>query len=316
MKLGVVMDPIHKIQPKKDTSYAILLEGQRRGWTLHYMEPDQLFIHNGKAFGNAQTLRLHHSENLDYTLGEQITTPLSEFDVIFMRKDPPFDMEYIYLTYILEHAEKSGTCVINKPQSLRDANEKSFATYFPQCCPPTLISRNLQQLDTFIQQQDKVVLKPVDGMGGEGIFQSDKNDPNLKMLLKTMTQDGQKTIVAQTYLDVHTHGDKRIFLINGEPLSYCLTRKPSGTDFRANLIAGGRGEASELMPHDRWICEQIGPTLKAKGLMLVGIDVIGDFLTEINVTSPTGVRQVEAAFGVNICGQLLDEVQALIKHKG
>ena len=313
IKLGMVMDPISQINIKKDTSFAMLLEAQARGWELHYIELEDLFLSNGQAYARTRTVEVQRdSEQWHRFTGEQ-QIALSELDTIIMRKDPPFNQEYIYATYILEQAEREGVYVINKPQSLRDANEKMFTAWFPQCCTDTLVARHPQKIRDFLQQHKEIILKPLDGMGGASIFLVRENDPNLSVILETMTEHGQRFIMAQKYLPAIKDGDKRILMINGEPVPYCLARIPSSGESRGNLAAGGRGEGRPLSDRDRWIAEQVGPTLKAKGLVFVGLDVIGDYLTEVNVTSPTCVQELDKQFGLNISGQLMDHIEAYLQ---
>jgi glutathione synthase len=310
IKLGMVMDPISQINIKKDTSFAMLLEAQARGWELHYIELDDLFLSNGQAYARTRSLEVQRDANQWHRFTGEQQIALSELDTIIMRKDPPFNQEYIYATYILEQAEREGVYVVNKPQSLRDANEKMFTAWFPQCCTDTLVARNPQKIRDFLQQHKEIILKPLDGMGGASIFLVRENDPNLSVILETMTEHGQCFIMAQKYLPAIKDGDKRILMVNGEPVPYCLARIPSSGESRGNLAAGGRGEGRPLSDRDRWIAEQVGPTLKAKGLVFVGIDVIGDYLTEVNVTSPTCVQELDKQFGLNISAQLMDHIEA------
>lgn len=306
ISLAVVMDPIESIHPEKDTTLALLLQAQSRGYQISYMEMKDLFVKDGLPFGDTRALTLFDDLSHWVDFGNTETKPLEQFDVILMRKDPPVTMEYIYATYILEQAESRGTLIVNKPQSLRDANEKMFTTWFPQCMPPTLVSAKIHILKDFVQQHDTVVFKPLAGMAGLSIFKCTKDDPNLTVILETLTQFGSQYIMAQKYVPEILQGDKRIFLLDGEPIPYALTRIPKAGEIRGNLAAGGTGVGVLLSDRDRWICQQIGPTLKARGLMFVGIDVIGDYLTEINVTSPTCVREIEKAFNINITNQILD----------
>jgi glutathione synthase len=310
IKLGMVMDPISQINIKKDTSFAMLLEAQARGWELHYIELEDLFLSNGQAYARTRSLEVQRDANQWHRFTGEQQIPLSELDTIIMRKDPPFNQEYIYATYILEQAEREGVYVVNKPQSLRDANEKMFTAWFPQCCTDTLVARNPQKIRDFLQQHKEIILKPLDGMGGASIFLVRENDPNLSVILETMTEHGQRFIMAQKYLPAIKDGDKRILMVNGEPVPYCLARIPSSGESRGNLAAGGRGEGRPLSDRDRWIAEQVGPTLKAKGLVFVGIDVIGDYLTEVNVTSPTCVQELDKQFDLNISAQLMDHIEA------
>ncbi|MGB0458401.1 MAG: glutathione synthase [Porticoccaceae bacterium] len=291
--LGIVMDPIQSINYLKDTSLSILLAAQRQGYKLFYIEQGDLFLENGLPFAEICPLRVFDSPDRWYELDNRSAVPLDEIDVVLMRKDPPFDSEYIYSTYILEAAEKRGTLVVNKPQSLRDCNEKVFATEFPQCTPPLLVSRSLKRLKGFLEEHQDVVFKPLDGMGGTSIFRVKADDQNLNVILETLTQYGSQTIMAQKYLAGISDGDKRVLIVDGEVIPYCLARIPSANDFRGNLAAGGRGEVRPLSDRDQWIAKQIAPTLVERGLLFVGLDIIGDYLTEINVTSPTCVQEID-----------------------
>ena len=287
IKLGMVMDSIDHINIKKDTSFAMLLEAQSRGWELHYMELNDLFLRNGRAYARTRTLTVKRDVQQWYQfIGEQ-DIPLDHLNVIMMRKDPPFDQEYIYATYLLERAESMGVYVVNKPQSLRDANEKLFTAWFPQCCAETLVAREPARIRSFLLEQGEIILKPLDGMGGTSIFHLRQNDPNLSVILETMTQYNSRYVMAQKYIPEIKNGDKRILMINGEAVPYSLARIPAEGESRGNLAAGGRAEGRELTEQDWWIAKQVGPTLREKGLVFVGLDVIGDKLTEINVTSPT-----------------------------
>ncbi len=300
IKLGVVMDPIASIKIKKDTTFAMLLAAQARGWELHYFEQGDLYAQQGRAYGRSSLLRVQDDINDWFHCAAQREIALEELDIILMRKDPPFDMEYIYSTYLLELAEQRGVLVANKPQSLRDANEKLFALQFPQCCPPTLVSRDLQRFKAFLAEHGDIVVKPLDGMGGASVFRLRHADPNLGVILETLTAHGQRLSMAQRYIPEVVAGDKRILLIDGEPIPYALARIPQSGETRANLAAGGRGEGVALSERDQWICQQVAPRLRAMGLLFVGLDVIGDYLTEINVTSPTCARELDAQFGLNI----------------
>lgn len=305
-KLGVVMDPIGSINYKKDTTLALLWAAQERGWALFYIEPSGLFLDGCTPMARGRPLAVHRDPGRWYDLEDETETVLSELDVILMRKDPPFDLEYIYATYLLERAEQHGTLVVNRCQSLRDCNEKLFATVFPECCPPLVVSRDMSILRAFHAKHKDVIYKPLDGMGGSAIFRVREDDPNLSVVLETLTGSGQQTIMAQQYLPEIAEGDKRILMINGEPVPYCLARVPLAGESRGNLAAGGSGRVQPLSQRDQWIAEQVGPALKARGLFFVGLDVIGDYLTEINVTSPTCLREIEAESGLDIAGQLLD----------
>ncbi|HXH03757.1 MAG TPA: glutathione synthase [Candidatus Competibacteraceae bacterium] len=309
IQLGVVMDPIQTIHTKKDTTFAMLLAAQARGWTLHYFEQRDLFLRDGEVYGRARLLQVKDDPHDWFLFLGERELPLAELDVILMRKDPPFDLEYIYTTYMLEHAEARGTLVVNRCQSLRDANEKLFALHFPQCCPPTLVSRERTRLKAFLQEQGDIVVKPLDGMGGTSVFRLRPDDPNINVVLETLTERDRRQIMAQRYIpEVVQGGDKRILLIDGEPIPYALARIPAAGETRANLAAGGRGVGVPLSARDYWICSQVGPTLRDKGLMFVGLDVIGDYLTEVNVTSPTCARELDAQFGLDIAGQLMEHI--------
>ena len=307
-KLGVVMDPIGSIHYKKDTTLALLWAAQDRGWVLFHIAPDGLFLDGETPMASAQPLTVHHNPEHWYDLGDTVTLSLAELDVILMRKDPPFDMEYIYATYLLERAEQQGALVVNRCQSLRDCNEKLFATEFPQCCPPLLVSRDMDRLRAFHAQHGDVIFKPLDGMGGSAIFRAKPDDPNISVILETLTHSGRQTIMAQQYLPDIKEGDKRILMINGEAVPWCLARVPLAGESRGNLAAGGAGRVQALTERDQWIASQVGPTLRDRGLYFVGLDVIGDYLTEINVTSPTCLREIEAESGLDIAGQLLDSL--------
>jgi len=292
-KLGVIMDPIAGINPKKDTTLALLLAAQARGWSLCYFEQSDLALENGRAVARQTPLEVIDDYTHWFTLGTAETRPLAEFDCLLMRKDPPFDSEYVYSTYLLEAAEREGVLVVNRPRSLRDYNEKIFATHFPQCTPPLLVSRDPQRLRAFHRDHQDVIYKPLDGMGGIGIFRAKRGDPNLSVIIETLTEQGTRTIMAQRYIPEISAGDKRILVIDGEPVPYCLARVPEVGESRGNLAAGGTGIVQPLSPRDRWIAEQVAPTLRDKGLLFVGLDVIGDYLTEINVTSPTCAREID-----------------------
>ncbi|KMM78693.1 glutathione synthase [Pseudomonas deceptionensis] len=309
VRVGIVMDPIAGISYKKDSSLAMLLAAQDRGWTLFYMEQQDLYLNEGKARARMKPLKVFANPEKWFELDAETDTALSDLDVILMRKDPPFDMEFVYSTYLLEQAERDGVLIVNKPQSLRDCNEKLFATQFTQCTPPTVVSRRADVLREFAAKHGDVILKPLDGMGGTSIFRHRVGDPNLSVILETLTANGTQQIMAQGYLPAIKDGDKRILMIDGEPVPYCLARIPAAGETRGNLAAGGRGEARPLSDKDRWIAAQVGPTLREKGLLFVGLDVIGEHLTEINVTSPTCIREIDNAFGTNIGALLMDAIE-------
>ncbi len=310
MKLGVVMDPIEDITFVKDTTLGLLLAASARDYSLYYMQQSDLYLDDGQPKALVQALSVHDNPEHWFDLGEKETIDLDQLDVVLMRKDPPFDNEYIYSTYILEAAEAKGTLIVNNPQSLRDCNEKVFATQFPQCCPPVVVSRNSDILRQFHQQHGDVIFKPLDGMGGAGIFRCKADDPNIGVILETLTLFGQQQIMAQRFIPEIKAGDKRILVIDGEPVPYALARVPAEGETRGNLAAGGQGVPQPLTDRDRWIVDQVAPTLKAKGLIFVGLDVIGDYLTEINVTSPTCARELDRAYDTNIGGRLMDAIEA------
>jgi glutathione synthase len=309
IKFGMVMDSIDHINIKKDTSFAMLLEAQSRGWELHYMELNDLFLRNGRAYARTRTLKVQRNQKQWYEFIAEQDIPLEQLDTILMRKDPPFDQEYIYATYLLERAESSGVYVVNKPQSLRDANEKLFTAWFPQCCAETLVAREPARLRRFLQEEGEIILKPLDGMGGTSIFHLRQGDPNLSVILEIMTQYNSRYVMAQKYIPEIKDGDKRILMVNGEAVPYALARIPALGETRGNLAAGGRAEGRPLTEQDWWIANQVGPTLREKGLIFVGLDVIGDTLTEINVTSPTCVQELDSQFGLNISGLLMDHIE-------
>ena len=308
-RLGIVMDPIENIVPKKDSSLAMLLEAERRNYEIHYMLQSDLKLLAGKAM--AQTTILSVEDNLEkwYKFGEQQQVNLDELDVILMRKDPPFDMEYIYTTYILERAEIDGTLIVNKPSSLRDMNEKIYTAWFSDCSPLTLVTRSMNEIRQFVKTHKKIVIKPLDGMGGKSIFVVNHTDKNTNVIIETLTDYGKKFAMAQIYIPEIKEGDKRILLIDGEPIPYCLARIPSAQDNRGNLVTGARGKGKKLTDQDIQICKKIGPVLKENGIVFCGIDVIGDYLTEINSTSPTGIKELDRNFNLNISGMLFDEIE-------
>ena len=315
VKVGVVMDPIANINYKKDTTMAMLWAAQARDWQLFYIEQTDLYLEQSVARARMAPLTVFHDPDSWFSLEDYEDSDLAELDVILMRKDPPFDTEYIYSTYILEAAERMGTLVVNRCQSLRDCNEKVFATQFPQCCPPVLVSADMDRLKGFHQQYADVIFKPLDGMGGSDIFRVRPDDPNVSVILETLTGHGKQTIMAQQFIPQITAGDKRILMINGVPVPYCLARVPLVGETRGNLAAGGAGRAQPLSDRDQWIANQVGPSLREMGLVFVGIDVIGDYLTEINVTSHTCIREIDAAYDLDIGGQLMDCIAGELKKR-
>jgi glutathione synthase len=308
LSVGVVMDPISTIKFYKDTTLALLLAAQSRGWSLYYMEQKDLYSLQGEPRATMSNLIVRNDPDDFFCLAESEDRALVELDVILMRKDPPFDNEFIYSTYILEAAQKQGVLVVNDPRSLRDCNEKIFATQFPQCCPPVLVSGDSVKLRKFHEEHNDVIFKPLDGMGGTSIFRCRQDDPNVGVILETLTNYGRQTIMAQRYIPDITKGDKRILVIDGEPVPYCLARIPAKGETRGNLAAGGTGVAQPLTDRDRWIVSQVAPALREKGLLFVGLDVIGDYLTEINVTSPTCAREIDKAYGTRIGDHLMNAI--------
>jgi glutathione synthase len=308
IRLGIVMDPIERISYKKDSSMAMLWAAKARGWTLHYFEMQDLYQVDGEARGRGRQLDVFQDPERWFAFGEDVDLPLRELDVILMRKDPPFDNEFVYATYLLEQAERGGTLVVNRPASLRDCNEKFFATLFPELAPPTLVSRRADIIREFARSHGDVILKPLDGMGGSSVFRHREGDPNLSVILETLTAHGTQQIIAQRYLPGIKDGDKRILMIDGEPVDYCLARIPAQGETRGNLAAGGRGVAQPLSARDREIAATVGPELRKRGLLFVGLDVIGEHLTEINVTSPTCIREIDAAYDTRIAERLMDVI--------
>ena len=310
IQLAIVMDPIGSIKIHKDSSFAMLLAAQSRGWTLLYTEQQNLFLRDGEAFAMTRSVEVRDQAGDWFKLGEPEELRLGELDVILMRKDPPLDMEFIYTTHLLEQAERAGALVVNRPSALRNCNEKLFAAQFPDCCAPNLVSRDPARLRGFLDKYGDIILKPLDGMGGASIFRIQADDPNISVILETLTALGQRTAMAQQFIPEISAGDKRILMVDGEPVPYALARIPAKGETRGNLAAGGRGEGIELSERDRWICSQVGPELRARGLLFVGLDVIGDYLTEINVTSPTCIRELDHLYDLDIAGQLMDSIQA------
>lgn len=309
MKIGVIMDPIESIKPYKDSTFAMMLAAQKREWELHYLLQSDIAFEQGEARAGSRRVRVIDRRENWFELDAREEGPLNRFDVMLMRVDPPFNMEYIYTTYLLEQAQEAGTLVINNPQALRDVNEKFFTTYFPQCLPETIVSRDPERFKHFLSKEGKIVVKPLDGMGGASIFQLTQGDPNTNVILETLLENGTKTAMAQRFLPEYKAGDKRILLINGEPVPYALARLPAPGESRANLAAGGSFKGVPLTERDRWICAELAPELKRRGLIFVGIDVIGDYLTEINVTSPTCIRELDDIYGLDIGGDLMDWIE-------
>ena len=309
VQLGVVMDPIETITPKKDSTLAMLLEAGRRGAKIHYFEQRDLRLIGGEALGRARILSVEDDLEHWFDYGPSLDVPLADLDVILMRKDPPFDMEYIYTSYILERAESGGALIVNKPQSLRDMNEKAYTAWFSDCAPLTLVTRSMAEMKEFLAEHHRIVVKPMDGMGGRSIFVVAEGDNNANVIFETLTDHGRRFAMAQVFIPEITEGDKRILLVNGEPIPYALARIPSKGENRGNLVMGAIGEGRELTERDRFICSRVGPVLKERGVIFAGIDVIGDYLTEINVTSPTGIRELDRKYDLNIAGTLFDAIE-------
>ncbi|MFA9421821.1 MAG: glutathione synthase [Gammaproteobacteria bacterium] len=312
MKLGIVMDPIESIKPWKDSSFAMLLEAQHRGWQIYYLRIDDLYMDSSISYAHYHRIRLKDDRQDWFVKTDPGVCRLDEMDVILMRKDPPFDLEYIYATYLLEQAEENGTLIVNKAASLRDCNEKLYTRYFPQCCVESRISRDPRKLLEFIDLHEDVIVKPLDGMGGKSIFRVQAGDTNTNVILETVTQSGTASTMAQRYIPEISDGDKRILLINGNSVPYALARLPAKGENRGNIAAGASTRGQPLSERDQWLCDQIGPSLRDKGLIFVGIDVIGDYITEINVTSPTCIRELDQEFDLNISADLFNCIDQLI----
>jgi len=309
VRLVVVMDPIGEIKPAKDSTLRILLAAQARGWELFYAELKDLWLRDGIAWGRLAPLKVMDDSSNWFSLGRSASGKLGDFDVILMRKDPPFDTEYIYSTYILDRAQLQGALVCNRPQGLRDMNEKVYTAWFPECCAPTLITRDMHDMGEFLSEHGKAVCKPLDGMGGKSIFVLEQGDKNRNVVFETLTDYGTRYAIVQRYLpEIVTAGDCRIILVDGEPVPFALQRIPLPEDNRGNLAAGARAESRPLNDRDRWLCAQIGPKMRAAGMIFVGLDVIGDYVTEINVTSPTGIRELNQKHAIDIGAMLVDAI--------
>jgi len=313
LKVGMVMDPIGSITPKKDSSLAMLLEASRRGAELHYFELQHLRMLSGKAIGLSTRLTVRDDNDDWFDFGERREIELGDLDVILMRKDPPFDMEYVYTTYILDRAKLAGALVVNAPQALRDMNEKAYTAWFPDCTPLTLVTRSMVEMKAFLAEHGRIVVKPLDGMGGRSIFVISEGDNNANVIFETLTDYGQRFAMAQVYIPEITLGDKRILLIDGEPVPYALARIPTGDDNRGNMVAGATTKGQDLSDADRRICAMVGPVLRDQGVLFAGIDVIGDYMTEVNVTSPTGIRELDRNFDLNIAGLMFDAIEQKIR---
>lgn len=312
--VGVLMDSIGALKVKKDSSFAMLLEAQRRGHRLWYANQGDLWLDGGEPFGRLAPLTVRDDPADWYALGPPERRPLADCRVFLARKDPPFENQFLYDTLVLGHAEARGTLVVNAPQALRDANEKLFALMFPQCIPQTRVARDATLLREFVDTVGEAVMKPLDGMAGQSIFRTHRGDPNLNVIIETLTRDGTEFVMAQRYIHEITEGDKRILVVDGEAVPYCLARIPQGDDFRGNLARGGKGVGRPLSDRDRWIAAQVGPELVRRGIVFAGLDVIGDWLTEVNVTSPTGIRELDAQFGLNVAGMLFDAIERRVRR--
>jgi glutathione synthase len=312
MKLAFIVDPLDEFKLEKDTTYAIMREAAAQGHALYALQQDDLAWHKQGVTGNAARLHLTGETPGWYRLDPPAETPLEQFDAVLMRKDPPFDMEYVYSTYLLEIAERRGARVFNRPQAIRDHNEKMAIARFAEFTAPTLVTRRTPLLHGFLQEHSDIILKPLDGMGGSSVFRVRRDDPNLNVIIETLTSDGARTIMAQRYIPEISAGDKRVLVIGGEPVPYCLARIPKAGETRGNLAAGGTGVARELTARDRVIAETLGPQLAAAGLLLVGLDVIGDYLTEVNVTSPTCFQEITQQTDFNVSAMLLNKLEKLI----
>ncbi|MBT4836504.1 MAG: glutathione synthase [Methylococcales bacterium] len=313
IKIGFVMDPIETVKPHKDTTFAMMLEAQKRQWSIYSITQPDLYIENADPRASAKIITVADTTNY-YHEQDQLDISLTELDIIIMRKDPPFDNEYLYATYILELAEKKQVLVLNKPQSLRDFNEKIAVNWFPQCCVPSMVTSNPTQIKSFIKKHHDIILKPLDKMGGQEIFRITEQDKNTNVIIESITRNASQKIMIQQYIPKILDGDKRILIINGKPVPYAYARIPASGETRANLATGGRGIGVKLTERDQWICQQLGDTLKTKGLIFVGIDVIGDYLTEINVTSPTCARELDALYDINICGDFMDSIEQSLQQ--
>jgi glutathione synthase len=309
-RVAVIMDPIAKIKYAKDSTLAMLLAASKRGWELSYLEMGDVFVRDGVALGRARALKVAANPERWFELGDVSVIKLGSFDAILMRKDPPFDMEYIYSTYVLDRAALQGALVVNQPQGLRDMNEKVYTAWFPECCAPTLITRNMADMQAFLHEHGTAVCKPLHGMGGRSIFVLQQGDKNSSVVFETLTEYGERFAIVQRYIpDIVSSGDSRVILVDGEPVPFALARIPSSSDNRGNLAAGATGVARPLRARDRWLAAQIGPSLAARGMLFVGLDVIGDYVTEINVTSPTGIREIDKQCGTDIASLLMTALE-------
>jgi len=313
IKLGVIMDPIEGIKVSKDSTFSMLLEAQKRGYEIHYLQASDLFLKDGIVIANTAQICVQDQPSNWFEAKDSKQIEMSHLDAVLMRKDPPFNMEYIYTTYLLDRVQELGTLIINHPTSLRNANEKLFATQFKDCIVPYVVTKQQTILNEFIDEYKKIVVKPLDGMAGDSVFQIEHDDENRNVILETITQLEQRTVMAQKHITEYADGDKRVLLINGDPVPYALLRVPSKGELRANLAKGGTGKGIELNARDYYICDQIKPVLQAMQLSFVGIDIIGEYLTEINVTSPTGIRELDKMYNLNISATLFNHIETQLK---
>ena len=315
MRLAVVMDPIGAINIKKDSTFEMIWQAQQLGWDVEYIEMNDLFINNGIAMGRMRGLKVYQDANHWFDLSETATEKLGNVDAILMRKDPPFDMEFVYSTYILELAERQGALVVNSPQALRDCGEKTYCAWFPELCPETLITREASDFKAFLEKHNDMILKPLDGMGGTSIFRVKAGSPNINVIIETLTDYGQRYAMAQTFIPEITEGDKRILMVNGQAVPYVLARVPAKGETRGNLAAGGTGVARKISDSDLYIANIVGPELVKRNILFAGLDIIGDRLTEINVTSPTCIKEINAEYNTNIALDLLQVIESKLNHK-
>ena len=310
-RLGVVMDPIASIKPVKDSTLAMLLEAQARGWELRHIEQGDLYALNGEVHAASRSLEVRDDARDWFTLGDPETEPAGDLDLALMRKDPPFDMEYIHTTYLLQRMEEAGCLVVNRASSLRDVNEKAYTMWLADCCPPTLVTRSQGEIGRFLKEHGIIVVKPLDGMGGRSVFVVRAGDANGNVIFETITDGERRFCMAQKYIpEIVEGGDKRVLLIDGEPYPHALARIPPADDNRGNLAVGATAEGRDLTDRDLQICRKVGPILREKGILFAGLDIIGDYLTEVNVTSPTGIRELDKIYDDNISARLFDAIEA------
>lgn len=315
MRFAFIMDPIQNVLIDKDTTFVFMLESQARGHEVWYLEMGDLFVHHSRAMGRARRIELRRELEGHFTFHGEATEPLGAFDAVFMRKDPPFDVAYLHATQILDLAQHDGAFVMNNPAGLRAANEKLFALNFPGVIPPTLVSQDAQRIKAFMEELGgEMIIKPVDGHGGFGIFYGHRDDRNINSLIETMTHAGHEPIIAQRYIPEVRQGDKRLIMLNGAPLG-CTLRVPRADEHRGNIHVGGTCMKAEITARDHEICREVGPRLRQEGLYFVGLDIIGDYLTEVNVTSPTGVQEINVLNGVQLETQVIEFVERQVEER-